>query len=54
MENNIFYSDRLTVYYPAGNNTWPKDLLLNYGGTVSWIAGKPPAQTLLFFRKEEY
>jgi hypothetical protein len=28
----------LTAFYPAGNATWTADIMLNYGGSVAWIA----------------
>jgi len=33
-----FYSVSTTVYYPEGNDTWTKDVLQNYGGTLTWVA----------------
>ena len=54
MAQDIFYNDTLTVYYPAGNQTWTKDLLLlDYGGKVSWVAGDPNTYTPLYYRKKE-
>lgn len=26
-----------TVYYPAGNETWTQDMMLDYGGTLTWV-----------------
>ena len=34
---NVFASDALTCYYPAGNGTWTADVMQNYGGTVTWL-----------------
>lgn len=53
MEENIFYNNNLTVYYPAGNQTWTKDVLQAYGGTVNWVAGEPSAYTPLYYKKKD-
>lgn len=33
-----------TAYYPAGNATWTDDVMLNYGGTITWEANQPEAR----------
>lgn len=35
---NSFNSLHTKAYYPATNNTWTEDVLLSYGGTITWIA----------------
>ena len=34
--NTTFNGVRATAYYPAGNSTWTKDKLQNYGGSLTW------------------
>jgi hypothetical protein len=54
MAENIFYNDTLTIYYPAGDQTWTNDILLmDFGGKVSWVAGDPNTYTPLYYRKKE-
>lgn len=31
-----FQNITTTVYYPAGNATWTSDVMLDYGGTITW------------------
>jgi hypothetical protein len=37
MEANSFHSVHTKAYYPAANNTWAEDVLLSYGGNITWI-----------------
>ena len=54
MAQDIFYNDTLTVYYPAGDQTWTNDILLmDFGGKVSWVAGDSNTYTPLYYKKEE-
>ena len=40
-ECGSFYGVTANAYYPEGNTTWTDDKLQNYGGTLTWIAGRP-------------
>ena len=33
----VFNNDMATVYYPADNATWTKEVRQNYGGNLAWI-----------------
>ena len=35
---NAFIDVDADAYYPAGNGTWTSDVLLNYGGSLTWHA----------------
>ena len=35
---DVFKGLTLTAYYPGGNETWTEDVLLDYGGTVTWVS----------------
>ena len=37
MDDDIFWDVTATVYYPMNNDTWTEDVLLNYGGTLTWV-----------------
>ena len=37
--DNCFTGVTATVYYPADNSTWTEDVLQNYGGSLTWVAG---------------
>lgn len=39
--DDVFSSDTLTAYYPAGNATWTEEVMQNYGGTITWVAYDP-------------
>ena len=39
--NDAFENDTLTIYYPAGNATWTKEVMQDYGGTITWVAYDP-------------
>ena len=34
---NAFQRITATAFYPEGNETWTKDVMQNYGGTITWI-----------------
>ena len=34
---NAFFEDTVTAYYPLKNDTWTDELLVDYGGTVTWV-----------------
>lgn len=36
LNNQIFFNVIANVYYPAGNETWTSDVMLDYGGTITW------------------
>ena len=36
IDETAFRNVTATAFYPAGNTTWSKDILQNYGGTISW------------------
>lgn len=41
LDTAAFYEcSEITAYYPAGNETWTKDVMLvyEYGGTITWVA----------------
>ena len=40
-ESNAFSNVTATVRYPAGNPTWTEDVMLNYGGSLTWKAYCP-------------
>lgn len=33
-----FYNVTATAYYPADNETWTEDVMLDYGGDITWVA----------------
>ena len=35
--NEVFCEQVATVYYPAGNKTWTKEIMRNYGGAITWV-----------------
>ena len=35
---SAFFPKTVTVYYPAGNETWTEDVMQQYGGTITWKA----------------
>ena len=37
-KNDTFTDVIATIYYPAGNDTWTKDVMQNYGGSITWVA----------------
>jgi len=39
--DTAFLEDTLTAYYPRGNATWTKEVMQNYGGTITWVAYDP-------------
>ena len=39
--DDAFSYDTLTAYYPAGNATWTKEVMQDYGGTITWVAYDP-------------
>lgn len=39
--DDAFSYDTLTAYYPAGNATWTKEVMQDYGGTIMWVAYDP-------------
>lgn len=53
MEDHIFKYNKMTVYYPAGNETWTENLLWDHGGEVTWIATDPDTLGTLQVRKKE-
>lgn len=53
MEDHIFKYNKMTVYYPAGNETWTENLLWSHGGEVTWIASDPDTFGTLQVRKKE-
>lgn len=34
--DRVFYSSRLSVYYPEGNPTWTSEIMTDHDGTVTW------------------
>lgn len=40
MEENIFAHQSMKSYYP-NNKTWTNENMLNYGGTITWVAYEP-------------
>ena len=40
---NAFKGVTATAYYPADDATWTAAVLQDYGGTITWVAGSPPA-----------
>lgn len=34
---NAFSGTTATAYYPANNATWTSDVMLDYGGTITWV-----------------
>ena len=38
MDDSAFESTAAAAYYPAINETWISDVMLDYGGTIDWIA----------------
>ena len=39
--DTAFLEDTLTAYYPLGNATWTKEVMQDYGGTITWVAYDP-------------
>ena len=39
--DDAFGDDTFTAYYPAGNATWTKEVMQDYGGTITWVAYDP-------------
>ena len=35
--DNVFSDLTATVYYPADNETWTEDVLIDYGGHITWV-----------------
>lgn len=35
-----------TIYYPTGNETWTEDVMLDYGGILTWVAYEPAAEVV--------
>ena len=40
MYNGTFGFTTAIIYYPADNPTWTEDVLLDYGGTITWVSYK--------------
>ena len=38
IDDHIFDGVIATAYYPAGNDTWTKWVMQDYGGTITWVA----------------
>lgn len=38
---NCFNNAGITVYYPTGNLSWTDDIMLNYGGEITWTPWNP-------------
>ena len=36
-----FWGVTATVYYPEGNPTWTENIMLDYGGDLTWVAFEP-------------
>lgn len=36
-----FYNSAVTAYYPEGNQTWTKQVLLDYDGKITWKTWRP-------------
>ncbi|MGM9600946.1 MAG: leucine-rich repeat protein [Faecousia sp.] len=36
--DKAFYNVTATAYYPADNTTWTEEVMLDYGGTITWEA----------------
>lgn len=34
----VFYDVYATAYYPAYNHTWTENVMLDYGGSITWLA----------------
>ncbi|MCD8323254.1 MAG: leucine-rich repeat domain-containing protein [Oscillospiraceae bacterium] len=41
-EYDVFLDVTATVYYPANNNTWTEDIMLDYGGDITWRGAAEP------------
>ena len=41
---NAFERVSGTAYYPAGNKTWTKSVMQDYGGSISWKSYNPPVR----------
>ena len=37
---DVFAYVTATAYYPAGNETWTEDVMQDYGGDITWVAGE--------------
>jgi len=38
ISSNAFMDVTATMYYPAGNATWTEEVMLDYGGDLTWVA----------------
>ena len=36
-DSKAFYDVTATAYYPANNPTWTEDVMLDYGGNITWL-----------------
>ena len=36
ISDDAFHNVTATAYYPDGNDTWTKDIMLDYGGDLTW------------------
>lgn len=43
-----FYEVTATAYYPAGNDTWTEDVMLDYGGDITWVEYEPTEIDVLY------
>lgn len=41
IEAEAFNEAVINAYYPAGNETWTKDVMKDYGGAITWIPYNP-------------
>lgn len=37
LAGNLFENVTATAYYPADNETWTEDVMLDYGGKITWV-----------------
>ena len=38
LSDSIFVETTTSAYYPANNPTWTSDVMLDYGGNITWVA----------------
>ncbi len=41
-EYDVFLDVAATAYYPANNDTWTEDMMLDYGGDITWTVAAEP------------
>ncbi|MBR5343541.1 MAG: leucine-rich repeat protein [Oscillospiraceae bacterium] len=43
--SDVFTGVTATIYTPTGDEAWPMDVMLQYGGTLTWAAAEKPTIT---------